>query len=363
MQAHFSLKHFTRLMGPDGLYQHADRYNPLLAEGYCTDDNARAVRLLVRLVPILSGEGRREAERLLAICWKFIQEARQGPGSYVNFRDAGGKWLPRVPESEDMYARVISCLVEVMVNDQDRTRRDQAGRKLEELAGKISEFTAPRAWAETIVAMNSLIKAKKAPDWARDLLVTGHGFLAALWQKNAAIAWPWFEPVMTYGNAIFPYALLSSLTAGRKIDNKILRESADFLIDATLRDGRYVPIGSDGWYAKGGRPSTNNQQPIEAGLMFEFGLEYQRLFPDRLTIEKVAAPYLWFYGRNTGHVVMADIKEGASYDGLFDKGINNHRGAESMLAYLWAELLLRGATEEIRTFINQEKRELTRKNK
>src|SRR3989338_6340435 len=92
MQAHFSLKHFSRLMGSYGLYQHADTYNPLVSEGYCTDDNARAVQLLVHLVPLLTGSQRLEAENFLAACWQFLRDAQVTPGSYINFRtltDAG----------------------------------------------------------------------------------------------------------------------------------------------------------------------------------------------------------------------------------------------------------------------------------
>ncbi len=356
MQAHLSLQHFRRLMGAYGLYQHADTNNPILSEGYCTDDNARAVQVLVRLIPFLAGAQRKDARLFLEKCWRFLKEAEQAPGSFINFREANGRWLPRKPESEDMYARVIRCLVELIIHDEDDGRRQEAAQKLEELEGRIKSLTAPRAIAETLVALAKLTAADKVPPCLAGWQDKGYQALAALWQKNVEQSWQWFEPVMTYANALFPHALVAlTKEADKKIQDNILEASARFLIAATIRENMFIPIGSDGWYAKGGRPATNNQQPIEAGLMFDFLLEYRRYFPERVSVAEVAAPYLWFFGCNTGHVVLADTEAGASYDGLFDLGINDHRGAESMLAYLWTEILLARAPAEVKAWIDREK--------
>lgn len=353
MQANVSLKHLNRLMGPYGLYQHSDTYQPLLSEGYCTDDNARAVRLLVRLLPLLSGKQQAQAERLLAACWQFVRGAQVEPSVYINFRDAAGRWQPRIPESEDMYARVVSCLVELIIHDKDMGRRKEATQMLDGLVGRVERFTAPRAWAEALIALSALAHTGQ-PQYVSDLQKKGYQFLATLWQKNSSPSWSWFEPVMTYANALFPQALLSlashSDLPGRE---KILEKSASFLISSTVRNDVFIPIGSAGWYPKGDRPSSDNQQPIEASLMFDFLLEYHEFFPDRVLPEVVAAPYLWFFGRNTGQVIMADANAGASYDGLFSNGINKHRGAESTLAYLWCATRLAEAAPDLRKFILQ----------
>lgn len=347
-----SLQHFTRLMGPYGLYQHSDTYQPLLSEGYCTDDNARAVRVLVRLLPLLSGTQRGEAERLLAACWQFVRGARAEPSVYVNFRDAAGRWQPKMPESEDMYARVVSCLIELIIHDHDSGRRQEATSMLDHLVKRVERFAAPRAWAEALIALSALVHAGQTPRYVSDLQKKGYQFLAALWQKNSSPSWPWFEPVMTYANALFPHALLSLAShSGLTSRDKILEESASFLISSTVRNDVFIPIGSAGWYSKGDRPSSDNQQPIEAGLMFDFLLEYHKFFPGRVLPEVVAAPYLWFFGRNTGQVVMAEPAAGASYDGLYSHGINKHRGAESMLAYLWCEVRLAEADPNLRKLI------------
>lgn len=359
MQAHFSLKHFSRLMGPHGLYQHADTNNPLLSEGYCTDDNARAVQLLVHLVPLLTGAQRTEAEKFLVKCWEFVREAQIEPGSFINFRAADGQWLPRRPESEDMYARVVRCLTAVMIHDKNVLRREEAERMLDGLAPRVESFTAPRAWAETLIALSEQAEAGVTFSYAKGLQEKGYRILTDLWQKNASEAWPWFEPEMTYANALFLHGLLGLARQTKENrQDKILEDGARFLMASTIRDNIFIPIGSDGWYAKGGQPSSNNQQPIEAGLMFDWLLDYQKFYPERVANEQAAAPYLWFWGRNTGRVVLADSREGASYDGLYDDGINKHRGAESMLAYLGSEILLVKAPAGVRNYIQEEKKRM-----
>src|SRR5689334_10913410 len=54
--ARFLLRHFASLMGPHGLYQHATPEGPILSQGYCVDDNARAVSMLIRLKNVAGPE-------------------------------------------------------------------------------------------------------------------------------------------------------------------------------------------------------------------------------------------------------------------------------------------------------------------
>ena len=46
----------------------------------------------------------------------------------------------------------------------------------------------------------------------------------------------------------------------------------------------------------------------------------------------------WFHGRNSLQRPLADVRCGACYDGLQASGVNRNQGAESTLAYLWAEI-------------------------
>ena len=48
--------------------------------------------------------------------------------------------------------------------------------------------------------------------------------------------------------------------------------------------------------------------------------------------------HAWFHGENSLSQPLVDVRCGACYDGLQPSGVNRNQGAESTLAYLWAEL-------------------------
>lgn len=329
------LDHLKAIMGPYGLYQHATIREPFLSEGYCTDDNARAISTLLRLRPFLKKEQPVEIDEVIDRCWEFVTAAQITPEKYYNFRRADGDWLP-TEESEDMYARLIRCF----------TATD-AKKFLEPLLQRALTFQAPRAIAETALADSSL-----------PVLNYAGQFLRKLWQQNSAPDWPWFEDTMTYANAIFPHGILNILRHQPNQELEIiLRESTKFLIKSTLRDQMFIPIGSEGWYPRGGTPSRGNQQPIEAGLTFDFLIDYANEI-ESLDYAIIAAPYLWLYGKNTHNFSLVDLEHGSCRDGLRASGPNLNCGAESLLAYLWAEARLREAPPELQEHIVAEKHEI-----
>lgn len=351
------LDHFHALMGPHGLWQHATGRVPNLAEGYCTDDNARAVQVLLHLKSRAEGHEIDEIDALLGPCWRFLREAQETPGDYWNFRDASGAWLPQ-GRSGDMYARIFRALVTVLILDSDESRQREAQRSLLALEPHLRRLTAPRAWAEIALAAASLLVETRQKDGGESLERAGVECLKSLWRAEASPAWPWFEAKMTYANALFPHALLSVRKLLSAEEESLLHDSAQFLIRTTVRDGVFIPIGSNGWYPRDGVPSADNQQPIEAGTMFDFLMDYYAHFPEQLSIETVAAPYVWFFGKNSHRQVMADAATGACFDGILIDRINTNCGAESMLAYLWAEVRYRHSPPDLQAYIQKERERL-----
>ncbi|NLF69218.1 MAG: hypothetical protein GX575_09210 [Candidatus Anammoximicrobium sp.] len=51
--------------------------------------------------------------------------------------------------------------------------------------------------------------------------------------------------------------------------------------------------------------------------------------------------HAWFQGQNSLRQPLVEVQYGACCDGLQASGLNRNQGAESTLAYLWAELLHR----------------------
>lgn len=327
-----------------GLYEHAIGQTPAPAEGYCTDDNARAVTVLERL----------GAEELLAQCWKFIEQAQFEPGKFYNLREADGSWLEKDMASEDMYARIVQAIAAVITFDKNQARRESAKNLLENLRAHLATLTAPRAIAELLVAFEKFPAPVQERFGLEALAKNYLDQLKALWQKNSSPEWPWFENTMTYANAILPHGLLAGLklTGDKSLEN-ILHASTDFLIKTTIPENMFIPIGSRGWYPRRGKPSYDNQQPIEASTMFDFLLDYSVAFPNRVSAEKIAAPYLWFFGANTKKASIARPDIGAAHDGLFETDLNPNFGAESMLAYLWSEVLLAEAPSSVKELVRQ----------
>jgi uncharacterized protein YyaL (SSP411 family) len=150
--------------------------------------------------------------------------------------------------------------------------------------------------------------------------------------------WPWFEPRMTYANAVLPHSLF---VAARHWPAERYRSVAEttfrFLDRETTAEGVFWPIGNEGWHAPRQSKAMHDQQPVEAATMAEAAREAYELCGDdefRTTLRRTNA---WFHGENSLREPLADDARGACCDGLHAAGINRNQGAESTLAYLWTE--------------------------
>lgn len=340
-------------MGPYGLFQHANGETPRLEEGYCTDDNARAVQLLVELRQAQAPASHAPLEDFLQRCWDFLVAAQMPDGTFRNFRSVTGGWLDS-RGTEDTLARTARALVAVIRFDVLEKRREQARQMLRSLLPHLAQLEYPRGIAEAIIALAELSSVEHRNE-SNDILRLLWRRLRDRWQKNYRPHWPWPESELTYANALLTHGLLAGwLVVGRPADTaSLLRDSARFLQAMTMRDAMFVPIGNQGWYQRGGQPAVYDQQPIEAHTMFDFLLAYQVVAQPPLPAPVVSAPYLWFIGNNSRHKRLVDIESGACCDGLREAGDNLNQGAESLLAFLRSKLLLQQAPAAIRHYVGR----------
>jgi hypothetical protein len=167
--------------------------------------------------------------------------------------------------------------------------------------------------------------------------------LLYLYRQTSCSEWLWFEDSVAYSNASLPHALL---TAGRQMGRedaveiglKTLRWLAD---TQTAEQGHFVPIGSNGFYAKGGERARFDQQPIEASVMVSACLEAFRLTLDSRWRDEASRAFEWFLGRNDLGISLYDPFTGGCRDGLHADRANENQGAESSLAFLLSLLELR----------------------
>ena len=143
---------------------------------------------------------------------------------------------------------------------------------------------------------------------------------------------------MTYANAALPHVLILS---GRWADNarafEIGLKSLRWLVSVQKSShGHFRPIGSNGFYTRGGKPAEFDQQPIEAHCTVSACLEAYRSTNDAKWHEEARLAFEWFLGRNDLGLPLYDPTTGGCCDGLHTDRTNLNQGAESTLAYLMA---------------------------
>jgi hypothetical protein len=161
--------------------------------------------------------------------------------------------------------------------------------------------------------------------------------------------WKWFEPVLTYDNAVLPLSLLhaASIKTDETIIMEIAGESMHFLTDITLGNGYLSVIGNDKWYARDGKPSVFAQQPIDVMatvLMFQKAFQ---LTKDKTYLSNLYTSFMWFLGENDLGMNLHDTEMKGCFDGLECTGVNRNQGAESTLAYLISHLAALEAFEKV----------------
>jgi hypothetical protein len=108
-------------------------------------------------------------------------------------------------------------------------------------------------------------------------------------------------------------------------------------------DGYFTPIGSNGFYVRGGRKALFDQQPVEACGMVSACLEAARLTGDGRWAEHARRAFNWFLGQNQLQRPLYDPTTGGCRDGLHADRANENQGAESTLAFLLALREMRSA--------------------
>jgi hypothetical protein len=220
-----------------------------------------------------------------------------------------------------------------------------AGKLFERALSAILDTTSPRAWAFALIGIHEYLRRFAGDRRAGQVREDLAGRLLALYQKNRTNEWRWYEDILTYCNAALPHALL---LCGQFMSNaamtKAALESLDWLAGLHRFDmeaGHFVPIGSNGFYPRGGERSRFDQQPVEAQAMISACLEAYRSTADTRWRKEARRAFEWFLGRNDLNLPIYDPTTGGCRDGLHPDRPNENQGAESSLAFLQALLELR----------------------
>ncbi|MGB8352677.1 MAG: glycosyltransferase family 4 protein [Chthoniobacteraceae bacterium] len=330
----FKLDHLWSLSDSTGILQHAIFNVPNYQEGYCTDDNARAFILTV-LLEELGGKLAEKIDPLATSSLAFLWAAFNAEtGRFRNFMSYSREWLEE-KGSEDSHSRALWALGTAIGRSQNQNYRNLCGLLFEKALPAVLEFTSPRAWAFVLIAIHEYLRAfagDRMVNTTREMLA---GKLVAHYKHNATPDWQWFEPVATYDNAKLSHALI--LTGYWTSQPEILKiglTSLKWLVKIqTSEGGCHSPIGSNGFYKKGGKKARYDQQPVEAQSMLSACLEAFRITNDAFWSREAQRAFEWFLGYNDLGLPLYDSTTGGCRDALHSDRVNQNQGAESSLAF------------------------------
>ncbi len=327
----FNLKHLRKLTNHTGILQHTKYDVPNLKEGYCIDDNSRA------LIMVLMARKHIRDVNLSAYVTRFlsfIHYMQKDDGTFHNMLKYNYGYIPE-KDSEDAFGRTIWALGTLVWEAQSDGHRKLAVEIIEKALPNVDKLKSLRGKANTLIGLchyaghdDNRLKAVK------DKIVMLADDLVAAFKKTDSGIWRWFEDVLTYDNGILPLALLNAFnTTGDRRYIDVAVKSMNFLEKNTLINGVFIPVGNREWYKKGKKKEEYDQQPLEAMSMVMAYLQLYKITGDEKYLRSMFRTYLWFLGNNTNHVSLYDHRTGACFDALTPKGVNENQGAESLIAY------------------------------
>lgn len=336
------LEHLQLLTDDTGILQHATYNVPAYDAGYCLDDNARALLL----VTLLEDAGTEDLTVLRALASRyaaFVSYAfDREQGRFKNFMSHDRRWTEACG-SDDSHGRAVWALGTMVGRSTDPGRRSLGGKLFHLALPGMARLSSPRAWAYALLGIEEYLGAfqgdRSVEGASRELSER----LLVRFRESQKPDWPWFEDSATYCNARLPQALL---VTGARLGNEEMTAagvlSLEWLVAIqSTPDGYFAPIGSDGFYTRGGVKAPFDQQPVEACGMVAACLVAQRVTGSRIWAERARRAFGWFVGQNQLQQALYDPRTGGCRDGLHADRVNENQGAESTLSFLLALLDMR----------------------
>jgi len=314
------IEYLLKITDKLGLIEHCVGSKPDYKEGWCVDDNARAIQ-----VGLIYGLDK----KIIDIYFDFLKKAWI-KGKLFNDLNDDLTWKDNFLINGEHCGRALLALGEMIKNDYRSEEAKDLFNKIYRLI-KENKTEYIRVVAQTILGLE-FYKTEEITFWAEKLVEK--------YKKNSDKNWRWFEDEISYDNGRIPMALL----AAYKVTNNekyllIGIESLDFLTEQIFdkENGFFSFPGYNGWFKRNGFKAKFGQQPIEAGGMAEVYLLAYKITKNKKYIDLAKKSFNWYNGKNILNKKMVNKKTGGIFDGLNeDKSVNPNQGAESVLSYLIA---------------------------
>lgn len=337
------IAHLRALTDDTGILQHAVYGVPRRADGYCTDDNARAL-ILTTMLEDVAVEPKRSLRALTSTYLAFVAHAFDGESErFRNFLSYAREWDPASP-SDDSHGRAVWSLGVVAGRSSDRSTKGLARQLFKQALPAATRLSSPRAWAYAILGVDAYMRAfdlGPEVDGALDALVAK---LVARLKATSTPEWPWFEDRLTYCNARLAQALIvGGLRTGEADVTALGLDALSWLNSAQTVDGAFQPIGSNGFWVRGEPRARFDQQPVDASATVSACLDAHRVTGDAGWLSSAHAAFQWFLGDNHLRKSLYDPVSGGCRDGIHEDRLNENQGAESTLSFLIALLEMHAA--------------------
>ena len=328
------LDHLLRMTDSTGIFQHAIFSVPNFSEGYCTDDNARAFILAVLLEDL--GEAPERVRTLATTYAAFLYHAFDSKtGRFHNHLGFDRHWLD--PQgSEDCHARALWALGVGVGGSSHRSFQVMAGQLFAQALPAVAQFSSPRAWAFSLIGIYEYLRRLSGDSYVSQSREALTARLMDLYDRTATPDWPWFEEELSYDNAKLAHALIliGRATAQKPVFDRGIQTLRWLVQLQTSENGHFRPIGSNGFFRRGGPRANFDQQPVEAQAMMSACLEAYRSTSDSWWYEHAQRAFDWFIGWNDLGLDLYSPSTGGCRDGLHVDRVNRNQGAESTLAFL-----------------------------
>ena len=355
------LNHLHRLTDDVGMFQHSIFTIPNYGEGYTTDDNARALVFTVSRAQVIrlrlgdrSATVSKSLVNLSSRYLSFMEHAfNAANGRFRNFLSFDRRWS-ETEGSEDSHGRALWALGTVLGRSADEGLRSAAGRLFEFSLPAVVEFRSPRARAYALIGIREYLTSYPGDRDAQKIQSALSRRLLEMYEAVHTPDWKWFEDVLAYGNARLPQAML--LVGAAAADDRMISvglESLGWLLTQQRCEakGHFVPIGSQGFYRRGGDKARFDQQPIEAAGAVAACLQAYYITGDTRWRDEAWSAFNWFLGDNDLQFPLYDPLTGGCRDGLHPDRANENQGAESTLSLLMALLEMRSLEKSEQTDI------------
>jgi glycosyltransferase involved in cell wall biosynthesis len=342
------LDHLLRLTDSTGLLQHATYDIPNAADGYCTDDNARALALIVALDD--RGLGSPAAARAATAYATFLGHAFvPATGRFRNFLSFDRRWLDD-DGTDDCLGRAVAAIGACIGRGRRPGLQAWAMRLFAPALAALERTTSPRAWALGIIGIQDALRRLDGDRLAAGVRARLTARLVDQQRAGATPDWPWPEEIVAYDNARLCQALISS---GRWTGNRAAFEAGLAMLEWLVGvqrspTGRFAPVGNRGFLRKGSPAVTFDQQPLEAHATIAACLEALHATADPAWADRAWDAFEWFLGHNVVGLVLCDPATGGCRDGLLEDRTNDNQGAESTLAWLGALVEMESLTPPAR---------------